>query len=524
MWTMSLKRRLFPFVALLGLAVLPAPLVLGAEPVVPRFRVAAEEAVTPGLHHRVLMQPFPRQVVHVARVAPDAPLALRQVTSNDLISGEPPLERTSSMCARIDCFVAVNADFADLTSNAPIGGVASLGWLMRSPRAHHAQLTVGPGNELGIGPLGWSGRILSTDFEQLALDGLNVERDPDALVLYTASYGASTETRGDGVEVVAVPREALGPLRIGQTEIMELTEVREGGNTRIPPGGVVLSAHGAKAEALRGLWARARSGQASREVLVRIETDRPVSETLGGSPVLVRDGRPAFPDAPTSFVRGRHPRTLVGRTPTGETLLVTVDGRQPTHSRGMSLAEAADLMIDLGATEAINLDGGGSTTFVVRGGVVNRPSDRFVRRAGRQEIAHAPDDQAEVVDHVERPVANALAVVPASAEGVRPAPPPPEGELDLPPPLRLPAAIASDPASNPGPGTAGPIGTYDPEEEPIALVDRPGEEPYAYLDPESTSTDLRSLVPAGAAVLLGLFALVRILSRVSFRKGGRRNG
>ncbi|HEV3402013.1 MAG TPA: phosphodiester glycosidase family protein, partial [Acidimicrobiales bacterium] len=51
------------------------------------------------------------------------------------------------------------------------------------------------------------------------------------------------------------------------------------------------------------------------------------------------------------------------------------DGRQPGHSAGMTLAEAARLMLDLGATEAINLDGGGSTTFVVRGRVSNRPSE-----------------------------------------------------------------------------------------------------------------------------------------------------
>lgn len=517
---MSTKRRLLPLVALLGVTLVPIPLAWGAEPVVPRFRVAAEEALAPGLSHRVLVQPLPEQVVHVARIAPDAPLALRSVTSNDSISGEPALERTSSMCSRIDCFVAVNADFADIRSREPVGGVATLGWLMRSPKADHAQLVVGPGKELGIGPLGWSGRILSTDFEQLTLDGLNSERGPHGLVLYTPVYGASTETGRDGVEIVVAPREPLGSLRIGQTEILRLTELREAGDTPIPPGGAVLSAHGAKADALRALWARIRSGRASREVLVRVETDRPVAETVGGSPVLVRDGAPAFPDAPTAFVRGRHPRTIVGRTRSGETLLVTVDGRQPGHSRGMSLAEAADLMIDLGAVEAMNLDGGGSTTFVVGGSVANRPSDRFVRRDGRQEIVHAPQADAEVVTNVERPVANALAVVPASSGQVRPAPPPPEGELDLPAPLRLPPRIADDPASNPGAETAGLIGTYDPEGEPVALAARPGE-PYAYVDPERGRTNVRAVLPAAGALVAGLFALTRLLPRWTSRRRGR---
>ena len=64
---------------------------------------------------------------------------------------------------------------------------------------------------------------------------------------------------------------------------------------------------------------------------------------------------------------------MVGFTSTGETLLVTVDGRQ-SASTGMSLGEAAGFMASLGASEAANFDGGGSTTFVTRGTVRNVPS------------------------------------------------------------------------------------------------------------------------------------------------------
>ena len=54
---------------------------------------------------------------------------------------------------------------------------------------------------------------------------------------------------------------------------------------------------------------------------------------------------------------------------------MTVDGRQPDWSVGASFEESADLMRALGARQALNLDGGGSTTFTVGGAVVNRPSD-----------------------------------------------------------------------------------------------------------------------------------------------------
>jgi len=56
-------------------------------------------------------------------------------------------------------------------------------------------------------------------------------------------------------------------------------------------------------------------------------------------------------------------------------MLVTVDGRQPKKSVGMTIEELAVLMTGLGCVEAINLDGGGSTTMVINGRVVNNPSD-----------------------------------------------------------------------------------------------------------------------------------------------------
>ena len=63
-------------------------------------------------------------------------------------------------------------------------------------------------------------------------------------------------------------------------------------------------------------------------------------------------------------------------------LLVTVDGRQPGYSEGMTLTEFARLFLALGCTDAMNLDGGGSTTMVVRGKIVNSPSDGRERKVG----------------------------------------------------------------------------------------------------------------------------------------------
>jgi exopolysaccharide biosynthesis protein len=77
----------------------------------------------------------------------------------------------------------------------------------------------------------------------------------------------------------------------------------------------------------------------------------------------------------TSFVTDYHPRTAIAKLKSGQILLVTVDGRQPGESIGMSLTMLADLLLEFGAVEAINLDGGGSTTMVIKNKLVDKPSD-----------------------------------------------------------------------------------------------------------------------------------------------------
>lgn len=103
------------------------------------------------------------------------------------------------------------------------------------------------------------------------------------------------------------------------------------------------------------------------------------SDAVGGAGLLRLDGRDltewADERLATGFDTTRHPRTLIGVDAKDAIWLVTVDGRQLSLSLGMSFRELQGLSRRLGLRSSLNLDGGGSTTMVVRGNVVNHPSD-----------------------------------------------------------------------------------------------------------------------------------------------------
>ena len=108
------------------------------------------------------------------------------------------------------------------------------------------------------------------------------------------------------------------------------------------------------------------------------ERTLPDSNIMTAGPLLIHEGKQMPMRDDKTFVTHRHNRTAIGVKRDGTTLLVTVDGRMP-QSEGMSLTEFTKFLAALGCRDALNLDGGGSTTMYVAGfphkGVVNHPTD-----------------------------------------------------------------------------------------------------------------------------------------------------
>ena len=255
----------------------------------------------------------------------------------------------------------VNGDFF---STGTLRGIPSDvlihdGELVASPGSGYAFGITEKGNPL-IGRPQW--RVdLVIDNAVYPVDLVNRERSADSLVLYTSRFAPSTLTNAYGTEaVLAVEEGALVP---GEEITATVEAVYDRiGNASLAEETWVLSAHG-KA---RDLLLRLSEGD---EVTIRMSLTPPwdeVVEAVGGHPLLVENGQIRIDPQNPSFDGRKEPRTAVGYTAQGEVLLVTVDGRQPGVSEGVAIRELAQLMRDLGAVYALNLDGGGSTTMVVR--------------------------------------------------------------------------------------------------------------------------------------------------------------
>jgi hypothetical protein len=410
------------------------------------YRVTSSREIAPGLTHSTLVRKSPPAVVNVAARSPGSDARLQVLLSNDAIGGpEPRRESTSSMCVRVHCLAAVNADFFGEVESEPVGAVITGDQLLRSPNERHHQLIEADDGTLSTAQMTWRGKLVPSDLQQLDLDGVNRPRSANELVLYTPAEGPRTGANRYGAELALQIVRPAGPVALGQTTLVRMSELRHDGDTPIPPDGAVLSGHGRGQRALEDLWSRVQAGTADPEALLRLDVTPDARESVGGSPILVRDGKRWFADDGRALYALRAPRSMAGWTPDGTLMLVTVDGRQGAYSVGMTMVEAADLMIGLGAVEAINFDGGGSTAFVVNGSVVNRPSDRAVRRNGKTVLVRSPNPGEKVIAYVERPVAIAVGFV-----GPRPATPLLGGAM----PGAGPATLVSPLARAAGPSPA----------------------------------------------------------------------
>lgn len=358
-------------------------------------------------------------IINVVSVDLDAPgvrigvgIGQDKVNAPDATGGR---EDVSRLARRWGAVAAVNADFFPYTGD-PLGVGIRNGELFSEPfpgiRGSGPRVTLGVAADgtVRFDTLGFLGDLQAADGARSYVSGINRSTAPNEIVVYSPVYGQTTSNKPGGVEAVVegvnLPVKA-NKLMAGRVARVE--RVQGGATEIIPPDGLVLSGGpGAGADFLARhlhpgdpvsfVLAVAPIGQTGGALQVaslpRTRGDLPsrsgagvsrlayvwagVTSAVGGGPRLLVDGQVSVDWAAEGFDAGfagsLNPRTAVGTSRDGRHLfLVTVDGRQ-AFSKGVSLPGMAQILKRYGAWNAINLDGGGSTTLAADGLTVSSPS------------------------------------------------------------------------------------------------------------------------------------------------------
>jgi hypothetical protein len=399
----------------------------------PDLAPLSRQAISTGVQYTKYHWRHSSAAIYVAQVMNNSGASLQVMSAHNLIGAG--LETVRSMCARTrGCVAAVNGDFWDVAhpSAAALGGMVMRGELWKSPNYSGQQVSVAPPTPRLTARLGltWSGELTDKAGTTIKLAGVNTAPAPNATVLYTPRYGRAIGAVGSTSFKAAAPAQLLG--RLGRKT--PLSGLRAGAaGTRVRAGQAGLVTSGKAATALKQLF---RVGG----VTLTLSTGEPTSESIGYHPVVMRNGHLTRTDPHDPMLTNANPRTLLAWSPT-KTWLVAADGRK-NSGPGLTVGEVVTLVRDLGATNAIMLDGGGSTTFEAAGHVLNQPSD------GR-----------------ERSVSNALAVV----VPVRP------HTVVATPRHRAPAPRHPAPATPAVKPAAGP--TTAPHPKPVVRAHRPAATP-----------------------------------------------
>ena len=352
-----------------------------------------EEIITDGVIHKKIFNTIDTLTIDILKIdLSQRNYFIKSVKAKNLLGAR---ETTSSMSKALsdsgyDVIAALNADFFEQDGEV-INNMIAEGKYVKAVRFTdspfnsfvNSQFAVTYDNKLSIEQFVFSGNIILPDGTIEQISRINSNADSNSITLYNSFQGERTpEARTKWIvnEATLLPTGESGDT----TFFVVSDSIKQGGNAVIPNNGFVISANNKYAYYLeRELFI----GDTIKLILKLNPGVTNIRSLTGGWPRLVKDGKSEIKSNPNiegviqRFSENRHPRTGIGFSKDSTTVyFITVDGRQQT-SRGMSLAEFAELMIDEGIYQGLNLDGGGSTTMVIKNKVVNSPSDQTGERA-----------------------------------------------------------------------------------------------------------------------------------------------
>lgn len=295
------------------------------------------------------------------------------------------VEKTSSIAARHGAIAAINAGFFRLDSSIFGGdavGILQIDGKLLSESSNN-RIAIGITNgkdktEVNFGHLDTKLSLNLGIDSSISVSGVNRERKSDEVVIFTPEFGQTTLTTPNGSEFL-VKTSIKNPF-VGN--VIKIS--KDKGSSPIQENHFIISANGEKSKELGYFFKKLMSVVRFSIQFNVMEKEKQIffskaEDITNGVPQLIKNGKIEITweqeKASKSFYETKHPRTAVAKLKDGRFLMVTVDGRSES-SGGINLEDLAKLLLEFGATDAMNLDGGGSTTMFLDGKIVNKPSDK----------------------------------------------------------------------------------------------------------------------------------------------------
>lgn len=325
-------------------------------------RVAETPYVPFPVNHVHLMEIIKghKQEIDILEIVPgDSRVKIFPSLSFDRLFG---FEKLSEIALRTNAYALVNAGFF-YEYGLPSGMVAINGELITASTGKYPVFIVSNGSaylkeiETNL--------LLECNGVRISADNMNSPGKSSGVVVYTPWYGSNN--RAEGMNITAV---------IKNGRVIGINEVR--GETQIPDDGMLVT-----------FFEPYKYDMDSFPLVPGEEVEFIQSPVLDSSTQayecgswIVKDGEVVIGDKDSwvGVLTNRDPRTAVGLKPDGTVILMTVDGRQPDYSDGVTSRELGEFLVEYGVTQAAMLDGGASTEMIIQGEIVNRPSFRGEER------------------------------------------------------------------------------------------------------------------------------------------------
>ncbi|MFH1361903.1 MAG: phosphodiester glycosidase family protein [bacterium] len=286
------------------------------------------------------------------------------------------IEKVSEIAGRQNAVAAINGTFF-ASNGVPLGALLIDQELVSSPIYDRTALFFDEKNIPYIDNVSITSSFKIEDGGRYTIQGVNQSRGANEIIMYTPIWGERTGSNSAGIELV-VRRSKISEINIS--------------NSEIPKDGYVLSAQGQVVESLSENAGLDKIINTGINIIPHDASPIEIIQLVSGGPRLLKNGLVYVSKHEEKFqndiAKGRAARTAVGITKQQDLLLVTVDGRlrekrildKSQDSIGATLEELSKIMLSLGATEAMNLDGGSSSTMVINNEVVNLPTSGYERR------------------------------------------------------------------------------------------------------------------------------------------------